>query len=80
MNFWSVKNVQKYYNWINPSFINLQEILCCAAIEILRVHYLKCIKGARYMILCVGLCLQINISIKDFNVDIYIQAFELFFY
>ena len=38
MNFWSVKNVQKYYKSV---FINCQEILCHAALEVLRVHHLN---------------------------------------
>ena len=41
MTFWSVKNVQKYYNCINPIFINCQEILFHAALEVLRAHYLN---------------------------------------
>ena len=36
MNFWSVKNVQKYHK-----SVNCQEILCHAALEVLRVHYLN---------------------------------------
>ena len=40
MNFWSVKNVQKYLNCINPS-LSTPEILCHAALEVLRVHYLN---------------------------------------
>ena len=39
MNFWSVKNVQKY-NY-KSVFINCQESLCHAALEVLRVHYLN---------------------------------------
>ena len=31
MNFWSVKNVQKYYNCINPSIPTVK--LCHAALE-----------------------------------------------
>ena len=42
MNFWSVKNVQKYYNY-KSVIINCQEILCHTALEVLRVHYLKCL-------------------------------------
>ena len=40
MNFWSVRNVQKYYNY-KSVFINCQEILCHAALEVLRVHCLN---------------------------------------
>ena len=43
-NFWSFKNVQKYYNY-KSVLINGQEILCHAALEVLREHYLK--KGAK---------------------------------
>ena len=41
MNFWSVKNVQKYYKSV---FINCQEFLCHTALEVLRVHYLNILK------------------------------------
>ena len=39
MNFWLVKNVQKYN--FKSVFINCQEILCHAALEVLLVHYFK---------------------------------------
>ena len=38
-NLWSVKNVQKYYNY-KSVYINCQEILCHAALEVLRVNTL----------------------------------------
>ena len=41
MNFWSVKNVQKYYNCINPSLSTVKKYLCHAALEVLRTDYLK---------------------------------------
>ena len=40
MNFWSVKNVQKYYNY-KSVFINCHEMLYHAALEVLRDHCLK---------------------------------------
>ena len=40
MNFWSVKNVQKYYNY-ESVLINCQEILCHAALEVLWEHFLN---------------------------------------
>ena len=43
MNFWSVRNVQKYYNY-KSVLTNCQEILCHAALEVLRVHYVKLLK------------------------------------
>ena len=40
MNFWLVKNVQKYYNY-KSLFINCQDILCHAALEVSWEHYLR---------------------------------------
>ena len=53
MNFWSVKNVQKYYNY-KSVFISYQEISCHAALEVIRVHYLKVPIAANWK----GVCLQ----------------------
>ena len=41
MNFWSVKNVQKYYNCINPSLSTVKIFSYHAALEVLRVTTLK---------------------------------------
>ena len=42
MNFWSVQNVQKYYNCINPSLSTVKKISCHTALEVLWVNYLNC--------------------------------------
>ena len=39
MNFWSVENVQKCYNCVNPTLSNVKKFY--AAREVLQVHYLK---------------------------------------
>ena len=38
--FWSVKDVQKYFNYLNLS-LSTGEILCHASLEVLRIHYLN---------------------------------------
>ena len=49
MNFWSVKNVQKYHNCINPSLSTVKNFFCHAEQEVLWVHYLNAIKQARHL-------------------------------
>ena len=51
MSFWSVKNVQKYYNY-KSVFMNCQEILCRAALEVIQVHCLNYILSAIEALIC----------------------------